>query len=602
VKVTPPGDIRLAFNFDKTMIKDIIDKQFGDGCGELLISDNKIVLLNRAPDIDKMDEIIVDGCVVGALKYDLVRGYSFLPRLIVANYIKPKLKRGFVIVDDGVDAFLLRGANVLGPGVADACLDIKVNDDVIVFMKNWEVIAVGSAKKNGDKMKSRERGVAVKTRWCGTCKPEPYQNRGQTWDDVLWANKGYLEREIGKAKAFIKNTIANYKKPVAVSLSGGKDSLATLLLLLDVGVKPKILFADTGLEFNETKEHILQIVNDFGLELLTDSAGDIFWRALEYFGPPGRDFRWCCKTCKLAPMGRLIKKNFPDGVLAFIGQRSYESEQRAQKSQVWRNPWVPGQIGASPIQKWTALHVWLYIFSKKVKYNIWYERGLDRIGCWLCPASNLGDIKLIEERYDGYQQWKRFLEEYATKNGHCGDWLKYGMWRWLNPPKPVYELCKPGNGDNDDNKDSRPLKSNPEFISTDGIQRYGDNVSIKGKFDYFIDMKQIVNRLTILGGIESISSDKTHIGSKITIHNDGLFEIRDDNENELFSTLKNVRDIVTRSIHCVGCGLCANQCPKNAITLHENKIQITSELCTHCGKCLQNCPITTFGEVKMFGN
>jgi len=599
VSVTPPGDIRPAFDFDKTMIREIVDKQFGDGCGELLIPDNKTVVLNRAPDIDKMDEVIVDGYVVGAIRYDLLRGYSFLPRLNAANYIKPRLKKGFVIVDDGVEAFILRGASVLDPGVYDAHPGININDEVIVLTKNLEVIAVGSAKMDGARMKKRERGVAVKTRWCGTCGDEQPQNGGQTWEDALRANKKYLDAEVEKAKVFIKNTILQCKKPVAVSLSGGKDSLATLLLVLDAGVKPKILFADTGLEFKETKEHIFQVVKDFGLELFIEDAGDIFWRALEYFGPPGRDFRWCCKTCKLAPMGRLIKKNFPDGVLAFIGQRSYESEQRSQKSHVWKNPWVPGQIGASPIQKWTALHVWLYIFSKKVKYNIWYERGLDRIGCWLCPASNLGDIKLIEQRYDDYQRWQRFLEEYAANKGLREEWLKHGVWRWLNPPKPICELCKL---DSSDNKDPRPLKRNPEFISTDGIQRQHGIVSMNGKFDYPINMKHVANFLAILGDVENVSPDKTQIGSKITICNDGMFEIVGNDENELFSTLKNVQDIVTRSVHCVGCGLCANQCTQNAIILHKNRVWITPELCVHCGKCLQNCPITTFGDTEMFGN
>ena len=126
---------------------------------------------------------------------------------------------------------------------------------------------------------------------------------------------------------------------------------------------------DTGLEFDQTKENVERIAEEHSLELIVESAGDSFWRNLEVFGIPAKDFRWCCKTCKLGPATRLIQKNFPNGVLSFIGQRAYESEQRARKGKVWRNPWTPNQLAASPIQKWTALHVWLYLMSKGARTN-----------------------------------------------------------------------------------------------------------------------------------------------------------------------------------------------------------------------------------------
>ncbi|MCK5561455.1 MAG: 3'-phosphoadenosine 5'-phosphosulfate sulfotransferase, partial [Thermoplasmata archaeon] len=56
VKVTPPGDIRPAFEFDLAMIREIISQQFGGETGELVLPlANKVVLLNKAPDIDRMD-------------------------------------------------------------------------------------------------------------------------------------------------------------------------------------------------------------------------------------------------------------------------------------------------------------------------------------------------------------------------------------------------------------------------------------------------------------------------------------------------------------------------------------------------------------------
>jgi phosphoadenosine phosphosulfate reductase len=39
VRLTPPGDIRPAFDHDLKLIRKIIDSQFGEGCGEKIISD-----------------------------------------------------------------------------------------------------------------------------------------------------------------------------------------------------------------------------------------------------------------------------------------------------------------------------------------------------------------------------------------------------------------------------------------------------------------------------------------------------------------------------------------------------------------------------------
>ena len=196
----------------------------------------------------------------------------------------------------------------------------------------------------------------------------------------------------------LRKTVNRYSElPVAVSISGGKDSLATLLLVLEAGIRPKLIFTNTGLEFPETVENVKRTAEKYDLEIYIGEAGDAFWRALEHFGPPAKDFRWCCKTCKLGPTASMIRQHFPDGVLSFIGQRQYESAQRYEKGNIWENPWVPGQIGASPIQNWPALLVWLYIFQQKGDYNPLYERGMERIGCWLCPASDLGEMEEVQK-------------------------------------------------------------------------------------------------------------------------------------------------------------------------------------------------------------
>lgn len=71
---------------------------------------------------------------------------------------------------------------------------------------------------------------------------------------------------------------------------------------------------------------------------------------------------------------------------------------------------------------------------------------------------------------------------------------------------------------------------------------------------------------------------------------------------------KNVISVLkTTDNYCCGCSCCVNECPKNAITLLENKKgflepSINFELCNDCGLCSKKCPILTFSKDKNSNN
>ena len=41
---------------------------------------------------------------------------------------------------------------------------------------------------------------------------------------------------------------------------------------------------------------------------------------------------------------------------------------------------------------------------------------------------------------------------------------------------------------------------------------------------------------------------------------------------------------------CLGCGYCAEVCPRNAIILQEGKARIMQSRCNQCGVCIAVCP------------
>ena len=599
VEVTPPGDVRPAFPYDIDLIRSVADEQFGSGSGNALLPDGHIVLLNKSPSLDRMDEIIVDGCAVASIRYDMGAGWKLLNRMQSAMRIGKVMTKGYVICDVSAVRFIRESKNLMAPGVVDAHPDVKIDDEVIIADTEGNVIATGLAKMSAADMIALDKGLSVKTKW--TKAEEPLISDVKvTWDDVIKANGTVIARRVNEAVTFINNTIEKHDLPAIVSFSGGKDSLATLLLTLDAGRKLPVLFIDTGLEFSETVEHVHDTVKKYGLELMEERAPtDAFFGNLVHFGPPAKDFRWCCKTNKLGPTVNAILRNFPDGVLSFIGQRKYESESRHSKPRIWTNPWTPGQIGASPIQNWNSLHVWMYIFSKKAEYNIWYTRGLDRIGCFLCPASDLAEFDIVSGNSDRYDQWDNALNDFAASRGLGKEWKEFALWRWKRPPQSIREEVSRVTGKDVNGLMKQTVKTEgPLFLKIqDGYSPCVLGYSIEGALSRSVDIEKLENLAGILGKDISVDTDGQWLTvNNITVFREGSIISKGPVEEDVRAAMKKMFNVIIRSEQCVGCSLCVARCPESALSLVNGTVTLKKEKCVQCEKCLGPCPAVNFRE------
>ena len=598
IVLTPPGDARPAFPHDVNMIRGLLDRDYGEGAGRAVLPENHVVILSKAPALDRMDEVVVDGDIVATVRYDMGSGWKAILRLQGAYRLGKAATKGWVICDPGAVKFVQESKNLMAPGVVDADPDIKEGDEVLVMTADRTVVSTGMARMDGPTMVKEDHGVAVKTRWY---KPEEFRPSDveHSWDDVVEANRAVMQKRIDEAVGFIKNTIAKNDLPAIVSFSGGKDSLSTLLLTIDAGLDLPVLFVDTGLEMNETVQHVHDVCERHHLKLIEEKApADAFFGNLVYFGPPAKDYRWCCKTNKLGPTVGAITKNFPDGVLSFIGQRKYESEARNAKPRVWRNPWTPGQLGASPIQNWCAMHVWLYIFMRGEPFNVWYARGLDRIGCFMCPASDLAEFDLIAGQSDRWAQWDGYLDKYMEDRGLPPEWKEFGLWRWKDAPKSIREEVSrvTGKGVSELTKQTKTPETGPLTIRVqDGYSPCTMGYSIEAALSRPIDLEKVKPFCHALAWQVDMDPDGEYITAGfMTIYREGSIISKANVENDARTNIDHAFQCIVRAEQCVGCGLCAARCDPKALYMEDGKVRIHADDCIFCRDCFGPCPSVDF--------
>ena len=598
VPLTPPGDAYPAIGSSIDTVRATVDAAYGQGIGAKLLPEDKLILLNSIPFEDRAIEVVADGRILGRTFYDpSTRSWAFKPTVQGASRLARLSEHKRIQADGGAVEPILKGGSLLAAGILNADESIQPGDEVAVTDPEGRVFSVGSARMGGREMLEHKRGMAAKIREAGLPQEQSILRGGQSWDDAVRANEEVLRKREEEAVNFVRQVSQSYMIPKSVAFSGGKDSLCTLLVVAKAIKDFKVLFVDTGIEFPETLRYTDLILGRMGLKdrLVSRSVGERFWQAMKIFGPPARDTRWCCKVCKLGPTTSLIQEVFGGDCLTFVGQRKYESQQRFGRGRISHNPWVPGQVAASPIRSWTALHVWLYAMREKAEMNPLYYRGYARIGCMVCPSGEMAEFHLLERTHP--ETARRFLsdiEAHGRRSSMPDDWLRLGLWRWRQLPPWTGEKMKELND---------PFARTEQVVFQESRTDSGTTLTAAlGE----CDRPRAANALNALGRVDDrdgrISTSHSRILIEVTA--EGTMVVGPCQDGDLLWEVgRKVAYCMVKARYCVGCGTCVGSCHRNAIEIIDGRSWIGGK-CTHCASCTKLCPVLTWAvrePVNPFG-
>ena len=615
LQLSQPADIRFCSPYER----EVLDRQLYSafGCNPL---GEKLILLNKIPGEDKTDEVLVDGFIFGFLRFELSKmNYSFEPSLQGAKILlkcaedrKVELKK---------TNRHLNGKSVAAESIEAFDSNIKAGDFVLVTAGSLTGYGVSlidgvdflniKTPSDPENLTELEASTGAETKFLRIRKVDSSEAslRPETPDleACIEANKKHLQ-VLGKNAINTIRGIISRKEyqdlPVYVSFSGGKDSLVVLDLARS-SLKQrelKAFFLNTGIEFPETVEFVRSFCREREILLTEASAGSAFREQVGKFGPPAKDFRWCCKVCKLASAGDFeTGKGAPsrkgDSGVAYLtidGKRKHESFSRARITASETNPFVPAQLNIFPIRDWKAIEVWLYIHWRQLPYNPLYDLGFERVGCWLCPSALAAEYIRVKDLHpEMYAKWNAFLLEWAKSRGLSEKFIEHGFWRWKELPPKMLRLA-------DELGISvlpRENVENFEIEVVSGISPcraggYSIEAAVKG-----IREKEAAGFISVLGNTvyaEDLGMllVKTGTGTVKFFSNGNLLASSETKEKAV-SLFKEAAKQFTRLSRCTGCGICVKACPVGAASL-DGKTPYVSEACIRCGKCTESCVVTRY--------
>lgn len=207
---------------------------------------------------------------------------------------------------------------------------------------------------------------------------------------------------------------------VVVSFSGGKDSTAMLLHMMELGEHiDEVINVDTGMEFPAMYEHIARVraqVEAAGIKYTTLRNEKSFeyimleqpiqsktWGEHHGFGWPTPVIRWCTRHMKLD----LLKRHLADlrkqyDVVECIGLACDEFKRLARphnQQAGHRHPLV--EWG------WSEADCLEYCTERESEDSGWVKlyQLFNRVSCWCCPLAPISELRKLWANYP--ELWAR---------------------------------------------------------------------------------------------------------------------------------------------------------------------------------------------------
>lgn len=247
-------------------------------------------------------------------------------------------------------------------------------------------------------------------------------------------------------------------KYYVASLSGGKDSLAMVLLLIASGYPlTHVVFYDGGMEFSciyRIIEKIRPIIENYGVKLIVLKPEREFWLDMfikpinegtekEHFG-----YDWCGGKCRWKTSDKISAINkFLDSLdgdyTQYIGIAADEpSRIKEEKGKIY------------PLKDWGLTerdclnYCWQYGWH-------WWEKStddigyidlysiLDRVSCWCCANKNIKELRNIYHYLPTYWGYLKGMQSRIDRPFHGGmSIFDYEKRFKLEDAQMVFDFCK----------------------------------------------------------------------------------------------------------------------------------------------------------------
>lgn len=214
-------------------------------------------------------------------------------------------------------------------------------------------------------------------------------------------------------------------RSVVHKFSFGKDSLSSLLALLDHGIVPEhVLYNDTGWEAREHYDYAEQVklllLKRYGVDIVTVSAhidlppdrlalaeeiealggmpgpSAMVRRILKYATfPRPTATKWCTDVLKVAPSKAWIDEMCDSDPVTTTGVRREESARRALYPAWEKYRQSGGLWDWRPIIDWTIEDVAEILTRHGMPRHPCYLKGSNRVGCWPCIRAGKLDLEII---------------------------------------------------------------------------------------------------------------------------------------------------------------------------------------------------------------